>query len=95
MARRKTIQKSIQATSKKSRKSSTARLQAETVAKATRNGLPWEDGEVEAIAKMIEKDETTYDMAISLGRTYYSTQYARSHVGFAMRHANVFRKFIR
>lgn len=87
--------KSIQAEPKKGRKSSTARLQAETVKKATRVGIPWESSEVARLARMVEKDETTFDMAISLGRTYYSTQCARSHIGFAMRHANVFRAVLK
>jgi hypothetical protein len=43
---------------------------------------------------MITKDKTTFDMAMRLGRSYYAAQYARSHVGFAMRHASVIRKYL-
>ena len=86
--------KSVQADPKKGFKSSTARLPAETLKKAHRNGLAWEDSEVEVLVKMIQDDDTTFDMALSLGRSYYSAQYARSHVGFALRHASIFKKVL-
>jgi hypothetical protein len=38
---------------------------------------------------MIENDSTTFDMAITLGRTYYGALNARAHIGFAMRHSDV------
>jgi hypothetical protein len=71
------------------RKGSTAKLQAETVKRAHRQGLSWDDSEVELLVKMIEKDETTYEMALTLGRSYYGTMAARQHVGFAMRHVSI------
>lgn len=74
---------------KPGRKSSTARLQAETLKKAGRQGMPWEDDEVSLLAKMIENDDTTYDMALALGRSYYSAMAARHHVGFVMRHSSI------
>jgi len=79
--------KSIQATPKRSQKSATAKLQAKTLLKAHRNGLAWEDSEVALVVKAIEKDETTYDLALALGRTYYSVMGTRRIVGFAMRHS--------
>lgn len=81
--------KSIQAEPANSRgyKSSTAKLQAKTLATAHRNGMAWDDEEVSILANGIEKDETTYELAMKLGRSYYGVMGARAHVGFALRHA--------
>jgi hypothetical protein len=63
------------------------------VDKAKRNaynsGQPWSDDEVGALVNAIEADHSTFDTAMSLGRSYYSIQTARAHVGFALRHAAV------
>jgi hypothetical protein len=72
-----------------------AQLNDRCLANAYNHGTKWEDDDVAKLANMIEKDKTTFDMAMSLGRSYYSTQYARSHVGFAMRHAKVFRRILK
>lgn len=85
MARR---QKSIQATKKRGQKSSSAKLQEATLKKAHRQGLPWDSHEVKILVKGIENDLTTYELAISLGRSYYGTMSARAHVRFALNHAN-------
>lgn len=82
--------KSIQAEPARSRghKSSTAKLQAKTLANAHRNGMAWDDDEVSILANGIDKDETTFELAMKLGRSYYGVMGARAHVGFALRHAN-------
>lgn len=85
MARSKVV--SIQAKAKRGNKSHSAKLQAETLRSAGRNGLPWEDFEVSRIIAGIEKDETSYELAKSLGRTYYSTMSTRRMVAFALRHS--------
>lgn len=54
---------------------------------AVRNGLAWEDDEVSRIVRGIEKDETTFEIAMSLGRSYYGVSGARRSVGFALRHS--------
>ncbi|AGT12057.1 DNA binding domain protein [Mycobacterium phage Catdawg] len=67
-------------------KSPSARNQARTLRKAHRQGLPWEDDEVARLAQGIAADETTLDIALAIGRSYYGVMSARSHVGFALRH---------
>ncbi|ACH62291.1 hypothetical protein SEA_FLUDD_55 [Mycobacterium phage Fludd] len=84
MARSKVV--SIQATPRRSYKSSTAKIQAETLRKASRAGLPWEDDEVARLAQGIAADETSREIALSLGRTYYGVMGARTHVRFALDH---------
>ena len=83
--------KSIQAEPGRGRghKSHVAKLNDKTRQTAYRHGMKWTDDEVEVLVAMIESDETTFDMAIRLERTYYSAQLARSHAGFALRHQNV------
>ncbi|QGJ90097.1 HTH DNA binding protein [Mycobacterium phage Indlulamithi] len=80
--------KSIQAEPKRGHKSSTADLQAKTLRKAHRQGMAWDDYEVTALVKGIERDATTFDIAMSIGRSYYAVMTTRRAVGFAMRHAN-------
>lgn len=79
---------SIQAKPKRGKKSSTAQLQAKSLAKAHRNGLPWSDDEVSRLVAGINRDETTFEMALAIGRSYYGTMGARAHVGFALRHTD-------
>lgn len=79
--------RSIQAEPKRSHKSSTARLQAKSLAKASRNGLAWDDAEVSRLVAGIGRDESTFEMAMAIGRTYYGTMGARAHVAFALRHS--------
>jgi len=84
---------SIQAARKRGFKSTTSYLNSKTAASAHRSGMVWDDDEVSRLVQGIEKDETTYDMAIDLGRTLYGVMNARAHVAFAMRHqAALFRK---
>lgn len=78
--------KSIQAEPKRSQKSSTARHQAKTLRKAHRNGMAWEDYEVDRMVRGIIKDETTVEIALSLGRTYYGSMGMRHAIGTALRH---------
>lgn len=88
---RTTRTKSIQAEAKKtSGKSHVAKLNDRTLKTAARHGMKWSDDDVEVLVAMIEGDETTFDMAIRLERSYYSAQVARSHVGFIMRHQAAF-----
>ena len=86
MATKKTVQKSIQAEPKRSFKSSTARLQFESLKRATRNGLLWDDDEVAKLVAGIENDQPTIEIAKACRRSYYGTMGARTHVAFAMRH---------
>lgn len=70
------------------KKSSTRDLQAKSLRKATNHGLPWSDDEVSYLVAAISRDETSFDMALGVGRSYYSTMSARSKVAFALRHRN-------
>ena len=67
-------------------------LQNKTLANAHRHGLTWDDDEVSELVNGIQKDETTFNMAMSLGRSYYSVQGARAHVRFAMDHIAVLKR---
>lgn len=78
--------KSIQAQRKRGHKSPTASLQAKTLAKAYRQGMAWDDDEVARLVAGIQADETTYELALALGRSYYGMSGARAHVAFALRH---------
>ncbi|AYN58014.1 HTH DNA binding protein [Mycobacterium phage Fowlmouth] len=80
--------KSIQA----ERDTSTSKLQQKTLRNAYRHGMTWDDDEVSLLVNGIQKDQTTFEMAMALGRSYYSVQGARAHVRFAMDHINVIRK---
>lgn len=83
-------QKSIQAeTNTRGHKSRVAMLNDKTRKNASRNGMPWEGDEVDLLVGMIQQDSTTYEMAMSLSRTYYAAQIARQHIGFMLRHAEV------
>lgn len=79
-------QKSIQAEARRHGKSHVAQLNDKTKRGAINAGLPWSSDDVAQLAQMIVDDDTTFDMAIRLGRTYYGASSARAHVGFAMRH---------
>lgn len=68
--------------------SSTKDLQRKSLAKAHNHGQPWTDREVERLVAGIERDETSYEIALAVGRSYYSTMAARAHVAFALRHAD-------
>lgn len=83
-------QKSIQAEPSRSRgnKSSSAAAQTKTLRKAHRLGIAWDDYEVERLVTGIQRDETTLEMALAIGRSYYGVQGARAHVAFALRHSN-------
>lgn len=70
-------------------KSSTSKLQEKTLANAVNHGEAWDDDDVAVLVNGIQKDETTFDMAMRLGRSYYSIQGARAHVRFAMDHIAV------
>lgn len=50
------------------------------------SGTRWTDDDVSAVVNGISRDATTYDMAMGIGRSYYSVQTARAHVRFAMDH---------
>ena len=93
---------SIQADSRRritrNRKAGRSRVQAlndETKRNAFNHLVPWSDDDVEALINLIEKDTTTFEMAMTLGRSYYAAQNARAHVSFAMRHASAFKRALR
>lgn len=71
------------------KRSSTAKLQEKTLANAYNHGQVWDDDSVSILVNGIQNDDTTFDMAMSLGRSYYSVQGARAHVRFAMDHIAV------
>lgn len=77
---------SIQAEARKYGKSVAAYLNDKSKRGAFNAGALWSDEDVATIAQMIQSDETTYDMAVRLGRTYYGALNARAHIGFALRH---------
>jgi hypothetical protein len=79
---------SIQAKRKGGYKTSTARLNDKTRKGAHRAGMAWDDDEVSRLARGIDKDETTFEMAMALSRTLYGVMNARAHIAFAMRHQN-------
>jgi hypothetical protein len=85
----KSKQLSIQAEARKHGKSVAAFLNDKTKKGAFNAGAVWSSDDVAIIAQMIEADETTFDMAIRVGRTYYGALNARAHIGFAMRHWEV------
>lgn len=76
--------------SRKMKQSVTRELQQITLNKAWNVGNKWSDEEVETLVGMIQRDESTYQMAVTLGRSYYGIQGARSHVRFALNHQAVF-----
>lgn len=81
---------SIQAQrNRRGHKSRQAQLNDKTLARANRAGLAWTDDDVDLLMQMIERDEHTVDMALSLERTFYGTNAARAHVAWAMRHQAV------
>jgi hypothetical protein len=65
------------------------RMVEKTKRNAHRSGMHWEDDEVDRVMRGIERDESTYEMAMAIGRSYYAMQTARSHIRFAMDHAVV------
>lgn len=80
---------SIQAEARKHGKSVAAYLNNKSQKGAFNAGAIWSDDDVATIVAMIEHDDTTFDMATRLGRTYYGALNARAHIGFAMRHWDV------
>ena len=56
------------------------------------SGTRWTDDDVAYIMKAIEQDDTTFNMAMGIGRSYYAVQSARGHVRFAMDHQAVLYK---
>ena len=65
------------------------RMVEKTKRNASRTGMRWEDDEVDRVMRGLERDESTYEMAMSIGRSYYAMQTARAHIRFAMDHAAV------
>lgn len=73
----------------KYRKGSTADLQRKTLQKATRLGMAWETSEVARVVQGLKNDETTFEIAMATGRSYYGIQTARNHIRFALNHIEV------
>jgi hypothetical protein len=71
------------------RKRDFKRLVERTKRNAWNSGKPWSDDDVSYIVNAIAKDDTTFNMAMGIGRSYYSVQTARAHVRFAMDHQSV------
>ena len=65
------------------------RLVEKTKRNAYNSGTKWSDDDVAHIVNAISADDTTYNMAMAIGRSYYSVQTARAHIRFAMDHVNV------
>jgi hypothetical protein len=82
-------QLSIQAEARKYGKSVGAYLNEKSRKGAYNAGAVWSDDDVATIVAMIDHDDTTFDMAVRLGRTYYGAANARSHIAFCMRHWDV------
>lgn len=82
-------QLSIQAEARKYGRSVAAYLNDKSKKGAFNAGAVWSDDDVATIVAMIEHDDTTFDMAVRLGRTYYGASNARQHIGFCMRHWDV------
>jgi hypothetical protein len=87
--------KSIQSEARKHGKSIASYLNEKSRKGAFNAGLPWSSEDVSFLAGLIERDETTFDMASQLGRTYYGVAAARAHITFAMRHASVLKAYIK
>lgn len=77
------------------KRNSTAELQRKSLRKAHNHGQAWSDDEVERLVAGIQRDETSFEMALAVGRTYYGTMAARAHIAFAMRHANALELAVR
>lgn len=86
--------KSIQEEARKYGKTIGAYLNEKSRKGAFNAGLPWSSDDVSVLAGLIARDETTFDMATRLGRTYYGVAAARSHVAFAMRHADTLKGWL-
>jgi hypothetical protein len=69
-------------------------LDDETRRNAYNDGTPWLDDDVGAVINMLSTQPipSTFEMAMSLGRTLYSTQSARAHVRFCLSHPAVFKQ---
>ena len=70
-------------------KAAQRRMVDKTKANAYRTGQRWTDDEVGEVMNGIEKDDTTFNMAMGIGRSYYAVQTARAHIRFAMDHSAV------
>jgi hypothetical protein len=70
-------------------KTNTAQLNAKTRKNAFRSGMAWDGDEVSKLVSGIERDKTSYEMALDLNRTLYGVMNARAHVAFAMRWQHV------
>lgn len=80
--------------SRKAKPNSTKDLQAQSLRHAHNHGQPWSDDEVARLVDGIRRDgirrdETSYEMALAVGRSYYSTNTARGHVRFALNHWSI------
>lgn len=67
--------------SRKAKPNSTKDLQAQSLRHAHNHGQPWSDDEVARLVDGIRRDETSYEMALAVGRSYYSTNTARATCG--------------
>jgi hypothetical protein len=81
----------------KSRRAGRSQVQAlndECLRHAFNHQRPWENDDVGTLVNMVSGDHTTFDMARTLGRSYYATAMARQHIGFCLRHPEAFRKVL-
>lgn len=86
---------SIQGGRRTGNRSRVSLLNDETKRRGWNIGAPWSDDDVSELARMIRRDEKTYEMALALGRSFYATQSARSHIRFAMSHAAIIKRLVR
>ncbi len=70
-------------------KASFKQMVEKTKRNATKTGQRWSDDDVSIVINGIERDDTTYNIAMQAERSYYAVQTARAHIRFAMDHAAV------
>ena len=70
-------------------KASFKRMVEKTKRNATKTGQRWSGDDVSIVMNGIERDDTTYNIAMQAERSYYAVQTARAHIRFAMDHAAV------
>lgn len=80
---------------KRGHKTRGAWLQGQTLAQAHNHGTPWSDDEKDRLAQGVGAGETAYELALALGRSYYSTITARGHIAFCLRHWDLRPKRVR
>jgi len=89
----KTVQRRI-AKARRAGRSQVQALNDECLRHAYNHHAPWSKDDFEMLINMATGDNTTFDIARTLGRSFYATQAARQHVGFCLRHASSLRRYL-